>query len=70
MPPIAFAFDSDSTKTEYLYYKNGNKMSEASLKNGMLNGKYAAFYESGAVKEKGKYLNNLQSGKCLEFVVL
>ena len=46
------------------WYKNGNKILQATYSNGKLNGKYTSWFDGGIIKEKEvDYLNNKKHNK-------
>ncbi|WP_233897760.1 DUF3352 domain-containing protein [Tenacibaculum piscium] len=56
-------YPSDLSATTYTEnYPNGKLKIEASLKNGLLDGKYKVYYQNGKLKLKGSYKNGKKSG--------
>ncbi|MFH2143889.1 MAG: hypothetical protein ABIJ97_15805 [Bacteroidota bacterium] len=45
-----------------MFYENGNKKFQETLKNGTKDGKYLSYFKTGQKKTEGKYINGKRDG--------
>jgi len=58
----AWVFLDFANSKLFMWYMNGEKMSEARISNGKIDGKYIQWYEDGKLLEEGNYENGMQVG--------
>lgn len=60
----ALYYSVGSLKTGYnnIYFKSRNIFRKLTLKNGKIEGKFVEFYETGELKEIGRYENGMREG--------